>query len=280
MQMQINQLEPPPFSVLMSLYIQTDPEYLNEALSSIWNAQSLKPSQIVLVKDGPLTSQLNLIIGDWARLLSESFVIVELSKNLGLASALNQGLKYCEFELVARMDPDDIATPDRFKLQIEFMSLHPEVSVLSGAVEEWSDDMISLLSTRLLPLHHAELVRFARYRNPMSHPAVVFKKSAVLSVGGYSTKIFPEDYLLWGLLMSNGFIHANLPNVLVRMRTDESFSKRRGRVFLRGQLDAFNIFRKIGFFSWPQYFASSLVIIVVRLAPQSFRALLYKYARR
>jgi glycosyltransferase involved in cell wall biosynthesis len=280
MQMQINQLEPPPFSVLMSLYIQTDPEYLNEALSSIWNAQSLKPSQIVLVKDGPLTSQLNLIIGDWARLLSESFVIVELSKNLGLASALNQGLKYCEFELVARMDPDDIATPDRFKLQIEFMSLHPEVSVLSGAVEEWSDDMISLLSTRLLPLHHAELVRFARYRNPMSHPAVVFKKSAVLSVGGYSTKIFPEDYLLWGLLMSNGFLHANLPNVLVRMRTDESFSKRRGRVFLRGQLDAFNIFRKIGFFSWPQYFASSLVIIVVRLAPQSFRALLYKYARR
>lgn len=278
--MQINQLEPPPFSVLMSLYIQTDPEYLNEALSSIWNAQSLKPSQIVLVKDGPLTSQLNLIIGDWARLLSESFVIVELSKNLGLASALNQGLKYCEFELVARMDPDDIATPDRFKLQIEFMSLHPEVSVLSGAVEEWSDDMISLLSTRLLPLHHAELVRFARYRNPMSHPAVVFKKSAVLSVGGYSTKIFPEDYLLWGLLMSNGFLHANLPNVLVRMRTDESFSKRRGRVFLRGQLDAFNIFRKIGFFSWPQYFASSLVIIVVRLAPQSFRALLYKYARR
>jgi len=278
--MQFNQLEQPPFSVLVSLYIQTDPEYLNEALSSIWNSQSLKPSQIVLVKDGPLTPQLNLIIGDWARLLSERFVIVELSKNIGLASALNQGLKYCEFELVARMDPDDIATPDRFKLQIEFMSLHPEVSVLSGAVEEWSDDMISLLSTRLLPLHHAELVRFTRYRNPMSHPAVVFKKSAVLSVGGYSTKIFPEDYLLWGLLMSNGFIHANLPNVLVRMRTDESFAKRRGRVFLRGQLDAFNIFRKIGFFSWTQYFASSLVIIVVRLAPQSFRALLYKYARR
>lgn len=278
--MQFNQLELPPFSVLLSLYIQTDPEYLNEALSSIWNAQTLRPSQIVLVKDGPLTPQLNSIIGDWARLLSERFVIVELSKNLGLASALNQGLKYCEFELVARMDPDDIATPDRFKLQIEFMSLHPEVSVLSGAVEEWSDDMISLLSTKLLPLHHAELVRFARYRNPMSHPAVVFKKSAVLSVGGYSTKIFPEDYLLWGLLMSNGFIHANLPNVLVRMRTDESFAKRRGRVFLRGQLDAFNIFRKINFFSWTQYFASSLVIIVVRLAPQSFRALLYKYARR
>jgi len=102
--MQFNQLELPPFSVLVSLYIQTDPEYLNEALSSIWNSQSLKPSQIVLVKDGPLTPQLNLIIGDWARLLSERFVIVELSKNLGLASALNQGLKYCEFELVARIN--------------------------------------------------------------------------------------------------------------------------------------------------------------------------------
>lgn len=278
--MQINQLELPPFSVLVSVYIQADPEYLNEALSSIWNAQSLKPSQIVLVKDGPLTPKQNLIISDWARLLSERFVIVELSKNLGLASALNQGLKYCKFELVARMDADDIATPDRFKLQIEFMSLHPEVSVLSGAVQEWSDDMTSLLSTRLLPLHHAELIRFARYRNPMSHPAVIFKKSAVLSVGGYPTKIFPEDYLLWGLLMLNGFIHANLPNILVRMRMDESFAKRRGRVFLRGQLDAFNIFRKTGFFSWTQYFTSSLVIIVVRLAPQFVRKLLYKYARR
>lgn len=278
--MQVNQVESPPFSVLMSLYIQADPEYLNEALSSIWNAQSLKPSQIVLVKDGPLTPQLNLIIGTWACLLSERFVIVELSKNLGLASALNEGLKYCEFELVARMDADDIATPDRFKLQIEFMSLHPEVSVLSGAVEEWSDDMSSLLSTRLLPLDHADLVRFARYRNPMSHPAVVFRKSAILSIGGYPTKIFPEDYLLWGLLMSEGFIHANLPNVLVRMRMDESLSKRRGRVFLRGQLDAFNIFRKIGFFSWTQYFASSLVIIAVRLAPRFLRILLYKYARR
>ena len=114
------------FSVLLSVYWKENPDWLRLSLKSIWEDQSLKPAEIVLVKDGPLTDRLETVISQFKQ--SAPLKIVPLSQNQGLGRALNEGLKFCSFDLVARMDTDDISKPDRFEKQIRFISQHPDIS--------------------------------------------------------------------------------------------------------------------------------------------------------
>ena len=100
------------YSVLMSLYIKERPEYLDLAIKSIVE-QSLKPDEIVIVKDGKITSELQEILDKYKSIYPELFKIIGYEKNRGLGLALNYGLKHCSNELVARMDTDDISKPDR-----------------------------------------------------------------------------------------------------------------------------------------------------------------------
>ncbi|GHV72345.1 hypothetical protein AGMMS49928_29020 [Spirochaetia bacterium] len=124
------------FSVLLSVYKNEKPEYLNRALVSIWDDQTLKPDQIVLVEDGQLTSELDKVIDEWQQRLSDIFTVVNLPENVGLGAALNEGLKYCKHDLVARMDTDDVSLPDRFEKQIAFMNNNPQIAVSSAFIEE------------------------------------------------------------------------------------------------------------------------------------------------
>jgi glycosyltransferase involved in cell wall biosynthesis len=124
------------FSVLLSLYTKENPLYFNQAISSIWDEQTLKPNQIVLVKDGPLTPELDQAIDEWGKKLGDILTIVALPENIGLGAALNEGLKYCKYDLVARMDTDDISLPERFEKQISFMANNPDIAVSSTWIEE------------------------------------------------------------------------------------------------------------------------------------------------
>ena len=100
------------FSVLLSVYWKENPDWLRLSLKSIWEDQSLKPAEIVLVKDGPLTDRLEAVISQFKQ--SAPLKIVPLSQNQGLGRALNEGLKFCSFDLVARMDTDDISKAGSF----------------------------------------------------------------------------------------------------------------------------------------------------------------------
>lgn len=268
----------PPFSVLLSDYNCTRASHLSQCLTSIWDSQSLKPSQIVLVLDGPISPSLSTVIKLWKTKINDVLYVIPIPFNFGLANALNVGLTFCQYELIARIDSDDVSLSSRFEQQIKFMSLNPFIDVSSGYVEECTSDLSIVLSTRKLPLSHSQICKFARFRNPISHPAAVFKKSAVLSVGGYPS-IYPEDFPLWGLLISRGFQFANIDSILVRMRIEDSINSRRGIVFLLGQLRCFMLFRKIGLFGWFQFLFSSLVIVLLRCSPSFVRKLLYSYVR-
>ena len=105
------------FSVLLSLYYKEKGEYLRQSLDSIFN-QTLKPDEVILVEDGPLTEALYEVLSEYSNIYS-NFKIVRLEKNGGLGNALNIGLAHCSFDLVARMDTDDIAKPDRFEKEIK-----------------------------------------------------------------------------------------------------------------------------------------------------------------
>lgn len=217
-----------PFSVLMSVYSQEKALYLEKALTSVLVKQSLLPNQVVLVKDGPLTSDLEQVIANFQERHS-TLEVLDTAGGQGLDVALNAGLSYCRYEWVARMDTDDIASPTRFEEQMAYLQEHPELTVLGGAIAEFSENEQILETFKYPPLTFSDILRYSKFRNPLNHMTVFFKKSAVLSVGGYLPAPYMEDYYLWVRLLAKGYQVANLKSVLVKARTGMSMYQRRGK---------------------------------------------------
>ena len=265
------------FSVLLSVYSKEKSEYLDQAFLSIWSNQSLKPAQIVLVKDGPLGPNLETVIKSWQLKLGSVLTVVELPASSGLGPALNAGLQHCIYNLIARMDTDDISLPDRFEKQVAFMDKNPDIAASSAFVEEF-DDNNSVVFIRRVPECHEEITKFAKKRCPLNHPVVIFRREAVFQVGGYPP-FFPEDSALWTLLITQNQRLANIPSVLLKMRTTRDFIYRRGLKFLRGEIGLLAFQKKIGFLTWPEYMLSLAIRVGVRLPPSFIRRWLYKVAR-
>ena len=164
------------FSVLLSLYAKESPTFLASSLDSIFH-QTLLPDEIILVKDGPLTVELDAIVSDYAARYP-ILKVIPLPQNQGLGKALNEGLKHCSYDIVARMDTDDISKPDRFEKQIAVFRKHPELDLVGAWIDEFEEDIHHVISTRKLPERHEDVMSYATRRNPINHPVVMFSASA------------------------------------------------------------------------------------------------------
>lgn len=267
------------FSVLLSVYKKERPDFINQSLVSIYDDQILKPTQIVLVKDGSLTLELDCVVTAWQKKLGDVLAIVPLAQNVGLGAALNEGLKHCKHELVARMDTDDIALPERFAKQVPFMHAHPEIAASSAQLEEWDEELEKKLQVRTLPCEHEGLAKMALLRSPLSHPLTIFRKDAVQAVGGYPALRKAQDYALWSLLLQKGYKLANLPDVLLRMRTGSGLFERRGWEYFKHESELLRFQRKIGFLTYSVYLRNILAKGALRLSPDFVKRLAYKYIR-
>jgi glycosyltransferase involved in cell wall biosynthesis len=267
------------FSVLLSVYAQENPEHLESALCSIWDQQTLKPSEIVLVKDGALTSELEEVIERWTIGLGDTLTLVELLENLGLAGALNAGLRACRHELVARMDTDDVSTPERFEKQVAFMDAHKTITASSAQLEEWDETMSQCNGTRRLPLNHDKLAVFAKRRSPLSHPVSIYRKSDILAVGGYPNFRRFQDWALWSLLVRKGYRLSNLPDTLLRMRAGDLLFARRGRRYFRNEAELLRFQHEIGLVGFWGFRLNYLAKFLLRHSPVFMRKLAYKFAR-
>lgn len=211
------------FSVLMSVYQKDDAACFKEALQSIFK-QTVPPSEVVLVADGPLTPALDAVAAEY----QNSLKIIRFKQNQGLGAALQAGLKECSFPLVARMDSDDIALPNRFELQLAVFDADKDLSILGGAIEEIDFKTKGHIAFRRLPQSDAEIKKFIKLRCPFNHMTVMFKKDDILACGGYIPFHFLEDYYLWVRCAAKGLKTANLPDVLVLARADAKLYARRG----------------------------------------------------
>lgn len=265
------------FSVLLSIYHKEKAEFLNEALNSIV-CQTLKPDEIIIVEDGPLTDELNKVLDKFE---SENKCIrrVPLKVNMGLGKALNEGFKYCSNDLVARMDTDDIAFPDRFEKQVKFMNEHPEIDACSSWIDEFVGKKENIISVKKLPETHEEIIKFAKHRCPLNHPAVIYRKKAVIDAGGYEG--FPEDYMLWVRMLMNGSKFHNLQESLLYFRFSPEVIKRRGGwKYAKNDFKTQLTFYRTGFIGLGTFIYNVSVRIMVRLIPNSFRIRIYKLLRK
>ena len=213
----------------MSIYHRENPEYFDLSIHSIWTNQTLQPNQIVLVLDGVLTKELYNILNRWRAILGDTLTTVQLQNNVGLGNALEIGLKYCNYELIARMDTDDVSSPRRFELQHDFLEENIQVDVVGTFISEIDEKGGLIRDVVKYPLLHNEMKKFFSKRDPLAHVTVMFRKKFFHKAGGYSGELrMAEDTLLWhkGFLTECKF--ANIPYVGVLVRTTNDFYKRRG----------------------------------------------------
>ena len=215
------------FSVAMSVYKSDNPIYFDRALQSITDEQTVKPSEIVLVVDGQVPNEINEVIEKYENKY-EIFNVIRLEKNGGLGNALKIAVKRAKYDLIARMDSDDVAIKDRFEQQLKVFSEQPELDILGGDISEFIDAEDNIVAYRKVPMENATIKNYLKKRCPFNHVSVMYKKEAVLSAGNYMDWFWNEDYYLWIRMFENGAVMANTGTVLVNVRTGKDMYKRRG----------------------------------------------------
>lgn len=260
----------PKFSVLMSVYSGDQPEHLRLALTSNTEGQTLRPNQLVLVQDGPVNAELSQVIADFEEQSSLPVTVVRLEDNHGLAAALHEGLGYCVYDIVARADSDDVSAPERFAQQIPLVA-QGHFDVLGSAMHEFKDDPARPEAERKAVTGARAIRETLPKRNPMLHPTVVFRKSAVEAVGSYVEVPGAEDYWLWARMSRAGFVRGNLSQPLVSYRVATAYTRRGGLEALRKDLQVQRRLYTGGLLS-PVRFTQNLAIRgVYRLAPEELR---------
>lgn len=217
------------YSVLMSVYKNDDPDFLKIALESIYDNQTRKPDEVVVVFDGKLTDPLYQVLYEFQKGRENIIKYYPQDVNRGLGQALRIGSEKCTGDYILRMDSDDISCPTRFEKQIAFAEEHPEYDVIGSDIAEFDKDPFTeQMRTRVCPTNHDLIVKMAKKRNPMNHVTVCIKRSALNVCGGYQTLLLLEDYLLWLNMIISGAKLANINESLVYVRVGNGFDNKRG----------------------------------------------------
>jgi glycosyltransferase involved in cell wall biosynthesis len=258
----------------MATHDKEEPEFLRQSLHSM-AVQSVKADEVVIVKDGPLTEALESVLDFYSEQLN--IVALELKENVGLGAALRVGVPVCRGKYVARMDSDDICCHKRFEKQLAFLEANPNVAAVGSAVAEFQHDPDVIEAIKRLPCGAKQLRRYAKFRNPLVHPTVIFRKSAVLEVGNYQPMHLVEDYGLFVRMLAHGQELRNLEEILVLVRQGNGVVRRRGGIsYAVREAKLYRSFLKLGFIS-PAEFAFNVVIRApVRVVPPPVRSFVYR----
>lgn len=263
------------FSVLLSVYFKENPNYLKQSLDSVFS-QTIKASQVVLVEDGPLTPGLNTIVMEYCSKYPE-LEIVPLPENRGLGLALAEGIKHCKYELVARMDTDDIARKDRFELQLKQFDINPQLDICGSHVLEFEETLDNIVTQRRVPLTDEDCKKYQRRRDAFNHMTVMYKKSSVLAAGNYQHCPLMEDTLLWVNMFKNGAISMNIDDYLVYARIGKGMYERRGGwSYYKKYKQARKRIYETGYISWVDYIYTLLVQMIVALLPNKIRGFVFR----
>lgn len=270
------------YTVLMSVYYKEKPEYLSLSIESMLN-QTVKPDEFIIVKDGPLTTELDEVINNFVTAYPKTFNIIVNETNLGLGPALAKGIENSKNELIARMDSDDYVVSTRCERQLEKFREDPNLGMVGSYEAEFVDDIDNVISIHRVPSENDEIERFMHRRCSVLHPTVMYKKSAVLKSGNYQSVLLYEDYDLFARMVLEYHIKSyNIPEPLYYIRTSEDFFKRRGGIKYAKTVLKFKWgqYRK-GYMSLMDFCISGLGQAFVCVLPNSLRKIFYmKFLRK
>lgn len=266
------------FSVLASVYYKEKPSNLSVALDSVFY-QTLLPDEFVLIKDGPLTNELDDIISNYIERYPTILKVVSLDVNKGLGNALRIGVECCSYAIIARMDTDDSARPDRFAKQIRFLKDNPNIDVVGSNIEEFNVVPGDLKRYKINPETHEELISQITLKSPFNHPSIMMRKSAVLKAGNYDGDLLLfEDYSLFLRMWLAGSKFHNMQEVLLDFRVGtgiETIKRRSGNHYIEKETAFLQYAENIGAFSKMQVLKYKLLKFPIRVLPP--RVVLFIY---
>ena len=267
---------PADFSLLMPVYRGDSAFRVRRAIESNTAEQTRPPAQVVIVRDGPVPREITDELDRAGATSSVPVVRVDLERNAGLTDALNTGLLWCDHDIVARADADDISYPDRFARQLPLIETGADL--VGASMHEIGDDESDPVALRRAPVGHGEIARVGKHRNPISHPSAVFRRSAVEAVGGYQHVPMAEDYWLWARMLHAGADVRNIPEPLVGYRVSAGSYERRGgpRVF-RAELALQRKLRRLGYVGFIQWATNVIVRGGYRFVPLRVRETAYRF---
>lgn len=262
-------------SVLMSVYKNDIAENVKTAVESIID-QTVKPSQVVIVVDGPVPQETTDILNGLKDTYSE-VEIYPLEQNVGLGNALKEGMTHCRYEIVARMDSDDIAVEDRFEKQLACFEKDSDLSIVGSNIAEFIGDKNNVVSVRDVPVTHEEICDYLKKRCPFNHMTVMFKKSEVEKAGGYLHWFYNEDSYLWARMYLAGCKFANIPENLVYARINEAtFQRRGGKKYYKSEKDLFKFMLDNKIITKSEYRKSCFIRYIIQvLMPNSLRKFVF-----
>lgn len=267
------------YSVLMTIYKKDNPIFVRQSIDSVL-AQTILTDDFLLICDGPLTNELDELVDKYAREGKDFFRVIRLEKNIGLGAALRFGLPLCKNRLVARMDDDDIAYPDRCEKELEFYASHPEISILGSYVTEFENNIENIIREKRVPADMKSIMNFSKRRNPFNHSTVMMDKDRIISVGNYSEMRTNQDVELWVRALNNGLIGANLSESLVYFRFDnDTYQRRKDIKNVRLMVQVWRDFYKKNYCTIFDYMSVAVTQYVVALAPKNLIKWAYDHLR-
>lgn len=264
------------YSILMTVYKNDNPDYVKKSIRSMLN-QSMLTDDFVIVKDGPISEELQSVIDKETENYSGIVNQIQLDKNLGLGLALNEGLKICKNEIVARMDSDDISLENRCEIQLNEFKRDPLLDIIGSSVDEFISDESNIISRRVVPARHNDILNYMKTRDPFNHPTVMYKKSKVLAAGGYSDLRKNQDTDLWIRLLERGCKTKNIEESLLLFRFEEETYKRR-KNWLNTKLlieIRYNSYKR-GFNTLGEFLKITFAQLLIYLMPTGIQKILYK----
>ena len=240
------------FSVCMSVYKNDKPKFLVEALDSLLK-QTLVPTEIVLVEDGPITEELEEVVKEYENKYPTIMNVVRCEKNRGLGTALRIAVEHSHYDMIARMDSDDISCPERFEKQVKYMCEHSEVDICGGDASKFESNPSNIIGYRRPKFTDKELKQQLKYKTPFCHVTIMAKKDAILRAGNYVEIFNQEDYYMWARMAKEGCVFANIPDVLVNVRLVGVGGRRGGMKYFKNELFMQNYLLKTHIIGLPRY---------------------------
>ena len=271
------------FSVCTSVYKNDKPEFVKIALDSMLVHQSVNPNEIVLVQDGPVSDEIEKLLLEYKDKYGETITLVKLQENKGLGNALMLGVKNAKYDIIARMDSDDICMPYRFEKQLAYLEAHPECDIVGGQMTEFIDAPDNIVGKREVPLTNEEIYDYMKSRCALNHVTVMFRKESILEAGNYQDWFWNEDYYLWVRLMIAGCEFANLPDTLVNVRSGaDQYARRGGKKYFDSEIGVKKLMLKEGMISHTQFAVNYIERFIVQMIlPKSIRGWVYRtFARK
>lgn len=268
-------LPTPPFSLLLPVYENDDPAQFARAFSSSVQGQTLPPSEVVLVQDGPVPASLAAAIDEVIDAAPVPVVHIRIEDRGGLANALTRGLAACSHDIVARMDADDVSLSTRFERQIQ--RLQEGFDLVGTGMFEFAEDTSAVIGRRIPPTGAETIARYARFHDPFNHPTVMYRRAAVNRAGGYEDIGLMEDYWLFARMIHTGARVDNLPDALVMYRVGAgAYSRRGGQKQFLAEVSLQRSLRSTGFTTRLQFLRNVVVRGLYRFVPVAIRTVLYR----